>query len=35
MRRLFGLYLFLMPPYFGASGGLCVVIVAFPGYFHL
>ena len=28
-------YLFLIFSYFGASGGLCFVIVAFPGYFFL
>ena len=26
-------YLFLISPSFGASGGLCFVILAFPGYF--
>ena len=28
-------YLFSVSPAFGASGRLCFVIVAFPGYFHL
>ena len=27
-------YLFLISPSFGASGGLCFVIMAFPGYFY-
>ena len=29
------LALFLISPSFGASVGLCFVIVAFPGYLHL
>ena len=33
--HLFCPYIFFTSPSFGASGGLCVVIVAFPGYFHL
>ena len=28
-------YLFLTSPSFGASGGLCFIIVAFPGYLYL
>ena len=35
MWRLFCHYLFLISPSFGVSGGLCFVIVAFPGYLHL
>ena len=27
--------MFFISPCFGALGGLCVVIVAFPGYLHL
>ena len=33
--HLFWHYLFLISPSFGALGGLCFVIVAFPGYLHL
>ena len=28
-------YLFLISPSFGASGGLCFLIVTFPGYLHI
>ena len=31
---LFCLYLFFISPSFGASGGLCILIVAFPLYLH-
>ena len=30
----FDIHLFLISPSFGASGGLCFLIVEFPGYFH-
>ena len=33
--RLFCHYLFLISPDFDASGRLCFLIVAFPGYLHL
>ena len=35
MWRLFCHYLFLISPSFGASGGLCFIIVAFPGCPHM
>ena len=35
MKHLFVHYLFLNSSSFGASGGLCFVIVAFTGYLHL
>ena len=35
MCPLFCHYLFLSSPSFGASGRLCFLIVAFPGYFHI
>ena len=35
MWRLCCPYLYLISPSFGVSGGLCVVIVVFPGYLHL
>ena len=35
MRRLSCPYLFHIFPSFGASGDLCFVIVALPGYLHL
>ena len=35
MRHLLDPYLFLISPSFHDSGGLCFMIVAFPGYLHL
>ena len=35
MWSLFCHYLFLIFPSFGAPGGLCVMLVAFPEYFYL
>ena len=35
MWRLRCPYVFLTFPFFDASGGLCFVIVTFPGYLHL
>ena len=35
IRRLCCPYFYLISPSFGASGGLCFVLVAFPRYGHM